>query len=505
MKRTSDNITDYETNTKCIKNAPLLCIHNQKSLKEICTKPIIELTRIQIDYFYINKDILDLSLLNNLITNPNVIFDSIINITSNKLSSNNLIYLAEIIKKNTVKILGFNNSYIENIDIIAESLKNNTSINQIYIYNCNINKIGSLCDVLKNNTSVSFLNISHNKIEDVDKIAELIKENKSIKDLIINDNHFTNINSIGDALKDNSCIENLDIFDCLTNLDSVKYFLNSLQYNHSIKKINLYKINTINFNILEPLQYNDSLQYIEFTKYLTVNPNGYHKIINSEILAKIISNKNILHLDLSNCIIRDNLYPLVNILIEKDNIKYLYLQNCGCDITTLSSYITKTNKLTSLYIDYNFISNNKLFTEAIKSNKSLLILSMNYIKGIANNSMPFDFDINYFLQNAILNNENCKLTDLRIQDMITSEKTINILSDIISTKKTFKFLNIKGDIWNHELVKVGKINLWPLIDAIKSNDTLTEISINRIYEETNNEQLNNLYKVIDYILDRNRI
>ena len=523
MKRGNcDNINEYVPKVKCDKKIPIKYINSEQSFYEICTTPITELTKIDIHLWSISKitNISDFSLLSNLIINPNVIFDNCLELPRCNLTDNSLIYISEIIKKNTITKLNLSYNNLENIDIIADSLKNNTSIKFINLDNNNIKKIDLLCDVLKNNTSILGLSIENNKIENVNKIAELIKENKSIQRLFINDNHFTNINCIGDALKYNNNIITLNIFDCVTELESVKYFLSSLQYNHKIKYINICNINTINFDILEPLQYNDSIRELSFTGLYDISK--HQKYINSEILAKIISNKKLKELELYTCKLKGSLYPLINVLIEKDNVKDLSLRCTKSDITGLMNYIRQTKNLKKLDISYNYISNIRLFTEAIKCNKTLIKLDMSYVAEDYDNIYNYvnvskektpeyvkRLDISYFLENAILNNKDCKIKELNISGLINDNKSINILSDIIKTNKTIKSLYCKGNIWYQNNDKFEKINLWPLIDAIKSNHNLNWFLINTLnresdFKETDFNQYYLLHRTVNFITNINR-
>ena len=522
MKRgSSNNIDEYAPEVKCDKKIPIKYISSEKKFNEVCTTPITELTKIRVDIrsfetLHVNNyfPIKDFSPIYNLINNPNVIFTELC-ITNCNLSDINLNFISEIIKKNTITKLNLSYNKIENIDIITDTLKNNTSIKYINLDHNNINKIDLLCEVLKNNTSILGLKIDNNKIENNIKIAELIKENKSIKRLSINNNHFTNINCIGDALKYNSNILYLDIFDCLTELESVKCFLNSLQFNHTIRNINVCNINTSNFDILEPLQYNSSIRDLIFTGWFS---NCKHrKYISSEILAKIISNKKLTELDLYTCKLRGNLYPLVNVLIEQDNVKRLCLREVNSDITELSNYLSQTKNLKELDISRNYISNIRLFTEAIKCNKSIIDLDMGYVAedyvniyGYYNTSKektPEDvkrLDISYFLQNAILDNKDCKIEKLSISGLVNSNKTIKLLSETIKTNKTITFLSCCGNIWYNQNDKFEKIDLWPLIDAIKSNSSLIWFRINTLNRETDSEQYNLLWKARNFTTNLNR-
>ena len=96
-------------------------------------------------------------------------YEKIRNILSKYYQQNNreIIKILEQVRNNDITELNLNRKYVNNIDVLCEILKNNTSLKSLILSNNHINNIDKLGDYLKNNKTLKELNLSFNILNNI--------------------------------------------------------------------------------------------------------------------------------------------------------------------------------------------------------------------------------------------------------------------------------------------------------------------------------------------------
>jgi hypothetical protein len=140
--------------------------------------------------------------------------------------SNFLIQRINVNTNDPISILTLFHSNIKSIEAIhlAEVLKVNSSIKDIYLASNNIDSTGAitLAEALKVNSSIKNINLSYNKIDStgIIALAEALKVNSAIKNIYLNylKTDWSGIIALAEALKINSTITIIHLAS--NNIDS---------------------------------------------------------------------------------------------------------------------------------------------------------------------------------------------------------------------------------------------------------------------------------------------
>lgn len=246
-----------------------------------------------------------------------------------------------------------------------------------------VNNMISLLNLLKTNTSLQTLNISSNIIHEENSInilADLLTQNTTLTDLNISGTDVAYKNMSGISILKKLCI-NLKSNNTLTKLD--------LGYNYIDDNDLTSLINSL--NPLNPFSINNSLSILH------LNNNQIH----ISKASKLLTNKNIIELDLSSDFISsvDDMKIFCNELKKNNTLTALYLDNCKIDdemASELCETLKTNSSLTTLSLKNNLISDGKIISDLIKVNSTLTNLDL------FNNSLNMD-DIMYILDSLRLN------------------------------------------------------------------------------------------------------
>ena len=354
-----------------------------------------------------NLKILDLS--HNKITNITPLKNNI-NLKTLDLSYNeitDITPLCYILNNNTIKQINISNNKINNIDKLSEYLKNNNSLQELYIdapyIEMNIKKYyikfnqpsdGELfsikqqdnnennlndnyCDLsnifkaLEYNNSLKLLNTGYNILNNTEyyNLCNMLKVNTSINSLYIN-NTFNEIKEFNhdyselfNILKFNNSIQELSIISNEMNKKEIKNLSEMLKYNISLKKlmIDAYCIPYNDwFLIYKSLEFNNNLEKLHlYNNKLSIN--DADKRYNLYLLCKsLYFNKSIKYLYISNINPKD-IDLIANLLKYNHHIKDIFLTEClskgiNYDINIVNDLKNKIKELTNfnktLYNDY---------------------------------------------------------------------------------------------------------------------------------------------------------
>lgn len=260
-------------------------------------------------------------------------------------------YLVKIIDSSITKLRI--NVDSNNMNIIYNELKNNSSITELTLKHCDnteLNEI-NIADMIKYNSSITKLNLSKNDFENIDNICEGLKINSSITELNLDNNKIENLKSLNEVLKVNSILTSLSLSN--NNIKDLNDFSNVLKTNSIISSINLSHnyINDYNFNIF------------------------------SEVLK---SNTSISSLDLSfnNITSYDNFFDILKTNSSLTELKILMIENSNNNLN-LSEMIKSNSSLVKLDL---LVKNNSLTSnipyiicKALKVNNTLYSLSINIL------------------------------------------------------------------------------------------------------------------------------
>ena len=209
-------------------------------------------------------------------------------------TSETIIKLCDFLKLNKLETLELNVFEIsnENLELLAETLRNNSSIKKLILYYGRLNNehYDILTEQLKYNKNINELVIEFSTHSYNDKylyyISELLKCNTNILNLIIKhtfkDKELLNLSEI---LKSNS-IQYLKLYNCEITDDQFDIFYNSLKNNKTLLKLDL------SWNNLTNKSYLKILEFLKDNKTLiSLNLNGYKNkdmIIFTEKLKEVM-------------------------------------------------------------------------------------------------------------------------------------------------------------------------------------------------------------------------
>lgn len=167
---------------------------------------------------------------------------------------NNLCLLLETNK--SITTLNLSNCYLRNIKQIMNSINKNKTLKNINLSNNKLKNIDYIFDLLALNKSIENINLSKNDINNIDKLINLLNTNHTIKKIDLSQNKITSIcnkmipNHFVDAYNSNDGFMLSMIQNNTNNSSSIlmKDFINSINNNNTIEKIDLSFNNIYNVN-----------------------------------------------------------------------------------------------------------------------------------------------------------------------------------------------------------------------------------------------------------------
>ncbi|XP_052791650.1 leucine-rich repeat-containing protein 74B-like [Mya arenaria] len=128
---------------------------------------------------------------------------------------------------------------------LSEALRENTSIDEVTLEECNIDHPGlqALCGVLLDMKPLKSIDLSKNKFgtRQADLIAEVIKKNDYIENLVLSGNEIDNVGgtSIGKALGSNVGLRRLDLSWNHIRLEAASVICSALKLNSTLEELDL--------------------------------------------------------------------------------------------------------------------------------------------------------------------------------------------------------------------------------------------------------------------------
>jgi len=266
--------------------------------------------------------------------------------------------LIEIINTNNIKIIDFTKTEIKNIEelfnyLTKQDIKQDIKLDTLEFFGCNLKCSKEFLDFIKYNKNIKNINLSSNPLLNNINFYDVLKYS-SLQEIYICENNINDddLNNISNMLKVNKSIKSLYI--CANNIKNISSLYDGLKNNDTLKFLDLShnKIEDIN-NLKEIFENNDTLKYISFCD------NKINKIQNEEELNKLIKEKNI------EFNINDN--PI------NDFIKYYIVSLKYFNKNDYYIYITGNNKLPFYGSDIKDLLKNKKFNE----NNLISILKFN--------------------------------------------------------------------------------------------------------------------------------
>lgn len=362
-------------------------ISDLQKLKEIITNDFNdkEITTIKLNFNDIYFD--ELKLLNKILNN-NISLSKLIVYNDDDYSKTEEIikWLSEFLKFNTsLNILDLRYVNITSdgdeddlIMLLCNSLKNNTSIVSLNLYNTELHNIGFhyLSETLKFNTTITELNLSENRHTYHDyreRDGYFGEETDDLSDFSYIDFCY-GIRELSNVLKTNSSITKLDLSGNYIYKNDVKFLWDALTVNTILTSLNL-------DNIKINLSFNPDYDLVTYCQCYSKNYYNYN-ISEDE-----------LNLYLDNIKINNNLslgdVLKTNSTLTEISLSWNYLNND--DIKDICEGLRANTSLNSLSLSNNEIDDKGInyINEVLKVNKTLNILNLkgNYIFDTAKQSL----------------------------------------------------------------------------------------------------------------------
>ena len=367
---------------------------------------------------------------------------------------------------------------------IIKILKNIDTIKSFKMCNCNITD--EIADNLKavfehNSTTLVTLDISHNIVEKdaAIKIIKALKDSCNLKIYRINGNNITDeaATYIKEVLQNNIYLVEIDVTSNIFSPFTVKDFISSLKDNISLQVCNIgdcmiteksaAKLATIiskspdlkeldlsknhltatgALSIAEALQSVNHLQIFKSSNHL-IN----ERTVNA--MTTILSNNsNLVHLDISFCLLSSGAIKLIRSLQNRPLLKVLKLSNCKITHTAAEelAHVIKTTSLVELDVSHNSLLTIGIIfiSRALKDLKSLQRLNISNC-GITDKAL-------HYLTKALLT-----LNELKELDISLNSFTSNEMSKFLSVAPqntnicTLKITSCKCYLNSMQLQEIG--------------------------------------------------
>ena len=337
-----------------------------------------------------------------------------LNLSDNIFSKNDILYLQEILKNNSLTSLNLSSEHNyfnlnENMYKFFENLKYNSSLTSLNLSNNKLININKLGECLKYNTSLTELNLRDNKIKNIDELGECLKYNTSLTSLNLSNNEIIDINELGECLKYNTSLTELNLSNNeITNINKLCEYL---KYNTNLYDLNIGK-NNLSWDTLENILKNNS-----FLTSLNFENNSCDYDFNlNNICEYLKNNSSLTSLNLSNNNLCDDiLSDLINKGLKYNNsLTELNLKGNDITIKELITYLNSNSSLIKLNLDnilynkFDYNINDDEIDEFFKVlNKNSSLTSLSFL-----NNLNLK-DKTYFLKNFNENlKDNITLTDL---------------------------------------------------------------------------------------------
>jgi len=425
------------------------------------------ITQISIIYnvYYISKILLNTNFYKYFSLNNNI---NNLTISCGLIDNDNLKILCSSLKNNlNLKVLNLSKNIISDLTPLNDVL--NINIIKEIDLSCNrIDNIDILGEYLKNNTSLKILDLNHNLVTDFKNFFESIQNNKTLKRLIISNNEgiynyndvniyfvtsdlyeeglnsINYLNVINKYLQNNNSLQELYIENpyCIGNY-RIKYFFKNWLSQPVDEDVNQEEIlNKYHYdlsNIFKTLEHNNSLQLLSID---ILNNTEYYNLCN---LMKINTSIKRLHIaDVLNKTANFNhdFHELFDILKYNDTIQELYINIMNMnkkEIKSLSELLKYSISLKKITIIINTTPYNDLYSiyRSLEFNKKLEELTIldNKIVSIYQNEW---FDL-YPLCKTLYFNKSIKKLTLYSNGI----KNFNLLIDLYKSNHHLKGLSYR--------------------------------------------------------------
>lgn len=327
-----------------------------------------------IDIIVKHNQIKELDLDNNNISNLSALFGA--------FGDNSISHLKEI------KLSGNNFSQIT-INDFGNVLKNNKTLEVLYLASNNITDLTYFLKALETNTNLKKLNLSGNKFNKNSEqiIGAFLLSNNTLTELNLSDNKFFTLRDLSKGLIKNTGLKilflsrivfgyNNDGYEIYNLIDQIALFL---KFNKTLKELYLSGIRFSNYGRNHTYNFNNNnnindINYAAFDTCEYKNNNKYDINDLNILVQSLVINNSLEKLDFSKTSIDDKgIKYLFFLLLKNTNLKLLnLLETKITDIgaACLKEYIESNSITTQLMLE------TKLFTTNIKDNTKTHILNL---------------------------------------------------------------------------------------------------------------------------------
>lgn len=310
----------------------------------------------------------------------------------------------------------------------------------------------------------------------------LIQQSKPIKitklsSLVICDSTFDNVQCrlIADAVRRTRSLTHLEFGLGEYNL---VYLLQSILPTHPTIRSVTFRSDTISSRFVELAPVQKMIQESHWTQLKVIIPErcAVHTDLLSKICRAVSQNNTITTLDLSKCVLDDNLTDLIRLFEVNNTVHSLFIQYYG-DITRLAQVLEDKKQLTSFGIRHLAFceeSNWTALARALQANPSLTLLDLHTkitspgLVDILNNNQLKILEVNMCeeelkaVYEALLNNTS--LTALAVDSQRSGNEA---LSRVFEVHPSLKHLSIN----------ISKDDLDGLVAALAHNKTICSVKI----------------------------
>ena len=444
-----------------------------------------------------------------------------LNLNGNNISKKVVHDLAEVIKHNTCLeelYLGGNNLQPSAV-IVLHALKGISSLRKLSLNSNNMSEkvVDDLADVIKNNTCLEELYLDSNNLQSFTVvILQALKQLWSLKKLSLNNNNMSNevVYDLADVIKHNFHLEELSL-DSNDLQSSMAIILHALKKVSNLKKLNLNNIR-ISKNVLIDLAdvikcntcleelhlfYNNlqssavvilhALKQISSLKKLNLNSNYMSEEVVDDLADVIKRNTGLqeLHLDY-------NFFQSSTVVVLQALKTFYHLQklNLNCNymseevVHDLADVISNNNCLEELQLyNNNLGSSAVVILQALTriSGLTVLNLSCNNMSENVVNDLASVIKNNPYIEELFLDHNNLQspvvvvlqalkrtshLKNLNLNGNNMSAKVVNDLADAIKSNTSLEELHLfSNDLQSSAVV---------ILQALKEISTLTKLNLN---------------------------
>ena len=389
-------------------------------------------------------------------------------LSDNHLKTSAVVILKALKVSSLLRDLHLNDTFIteEATEHLADVIKNNTYLEELYIANNNLGVSGIvILQALTRTSKLKALNLNGNKLtgQVVEHLVSFIKNNSCLEKLYLSDNDFkSSVSAILKALKENSRLNILHLNGNLMTEEAAEDLADVIKSNAHLKQLCIAnnKLGVSAAVILQALTRTSKLKALDLNgnkltgqvvehlvsviknnsclEQLYLSDNDFKSSVSAIFKAlKENSRLNILHLN-GNVMTEEAAEDLADVIKSNAHLKQLSIANnkFGVSAAVILQALTRTSKLKALDLNGNKLTGQVVehLVSVIKNNSHLEQLYLSY--------NDFKSSVSAILKAL---KENSRLHILHLNGNVMTEEAAEDLANVIKNNTHLKQLSIANN------------------------------------------------------------